>query len=1114
MAILEHGASVFVGRANELDLLEAAVRGAGRGRGNCVLLVGDAGIGKTRTVEEALSRSGWPAERTFWGRCPGQGGVPAFWPWVQILRRWSEQVKAADLGTDDGGARSLVALLPELAPSSAAGSDATEPEDSRFALFDSVVSSLRRYAAHSPVVLVLEDVHWADEASLRLLLFAAGELRDVGCAILATCRGPSSWQAPGYADLVRVSERLELHGLEPTEVEAFVKQTAAEERVTTSFCAEVAAASGGNPFFLREILQLALREAADRTRLDSSALRPSEDVRAVIRRNLAPLEPQHIDLLTTAAVIGREFDSGLLARISGASLATVMDTLFIPAARRVVEPIEPQGRFRFVHALIGEALSGDLAPSDRARRHLQVALALEAAAPEGRDGAVAEIAWHYYHAAPLGHANEAIDWSCRAGAEASARFAFESAAEHYERALAALSLREPDTNRQIELELAIGEAHLHAVAGGEARRHFEIAFRLARTRGDRESLARVAAGLASVRLELYPGDAQLPDALSAALNDVAREPSALRCSLLTVLIASLHGSRDRDHLDALSHEAIELARAQEDSAAISAALLARHIMLWGRNSIEERRTLGEEALSLAIGARRRNLVVQALGGRFVDLVETGDIGAAELLIEPVLSDESGARLAWILPGIYSMQAALDAHRGRLDDALENLDLAQRSLPERHPEPWIDPCCRFQRLMIARDKDGVVGEADDLAPFLGTHRRLSLPRALGELDQGRPERARAVLDDLLRSDLTTLALDGSLTTYLAIATELAHGLGDGAAAERLYEELREFDGLNVYGLHPGLSLGAASRYLGLAAATKGDLDRAVLHLEQAVEQNRGNDAPGQRIRSQIELADLRAKLGDHETASALLGEARAAANSHGMPALARLVEARTTDTPNQPPPPGEPTPTEETPTRSDRFEASLIRQGEGWLVSHGAVSAQLRDSRGLILLCHLLRQPRQEFHVLDLDSADAAPAPAKPKVAAAAQAGLDVHPGSDAGEMLDPEARRTYRARAQELREELAEAEEWGDVGRAEKLRQELEFLVDELARGTGLGGRARKASSVAERTRLKVTRAIRRVIRRIADVHPAVGQHLDATIKTGTFCSYEPDPRLPVEWDL
>lgn len=161
---------------------------------------------------------------------------------------------------------------------------------------------------------------------------------------------------------------------------------------------------------------------------------------------------------------------------------------------------------------------------------------------------------------------------------------------------------------------------------------------------------------------------------------------------------------------------------------------------------------------------------------------------------------------------------------------------------------------------------------------------------------------------------------------------------------------------------------------------------------------------------------------------------------------------------------------------------------------------MKDSKGLNHLQTLLRHPGREFHVLDLTAAGDLPG---------SGAAVDL---GDAGELLDDDARAAYRRRLEELRDEAEEARGFNDLERATRAEHELELLAEELARGMGLGGRSRRAASAAERARQNLSRSIGTVIRKITAGSPALGYYLSATIHTGAFCSYDPDPRAPVAW--
>jgi hypothetical protein len=196
--------------------------------------------------------------------------------------------------------------------------------------------------------------------------------------------------------------------------------------------------------------------------------------------------------------------------------------------------------------------------------------------------------------------------------------------------------------------------------------------------------------------------------------------------------------------------------------------------------------------------------------------------------------------------------------------------------------------------------------------------------------------------------------------------------------------------------------------------------------------------------------------------------------------------------------------------------SLFRcEGEYWTLSFAGVTCRLKEARGLHYIAHLLQHPHQDFHVLTLISARAGLSEKTPEAPSFQDPSVSfdhVEEFSDAGEVLDSQARAAYKQRLAELREELAEAQTFHDLGRSEQLTAEIDFLTHELTRAFGLGGRARRIGAPAERARVNITRAIKIALRKIVEHHPALGQHLASTIKTGAYCSYTPDVRLPITW--
>jgi hypothetical protein len=297
-----------------------------------------------------------------------------------------------------------------------------------------------------------------------------------------------------------------------------------------------------------------------------------------------------------------------------------------------------------------------------------------------------------------------------------------------------------------------------------------------------------------------------------------------------------------------------------------------------------------------------------------------------------------------------------------------------------------------------------------------------------------------------------------------------------------------------------SAGATDRYLGLLASCMGKWTDADRHFERAVALNDRMGARPWVAHSRHDWARIllaRDGPGDRERAAELLAEAARTAADLGMTVLERRVgEAFALAG-------GSPKPSRaETPPHPSLFR----REGEYWSISFDGQSFRLRDSKGLRYLALLLAAPGREIHALELVGSDrggAAPRRDGPTTAE-----------GDAGEVLDAEAKAAYRRRIAELETEVQEAREWNDPTRAAKAEEELEFLVNELAGAVGLGGRDRRAGSAAERARVNVTRAIRAALDRIEEHSPDLGRHLASTIRTGIYCSYAPDPRVPMAWQL
>ena len=248
-------------------------------------------------------------------------------------------------------------------------------------------------------------------------------------------------------------------------------------------------------------------------------------------------------------------------------------------------------------------------------------------------------------------------------------------------------------------------------------------------------------------------------------------------------------------------------------------------------------------------------------------------------------------------------------------------------------------------------------------------------------------------------------------------------------------------------------------------------------------------------------------GDRDRAASLAAEAAAIAEEIGAGGVAeraaRLLDELGGVRAEPPPAPAR--------DRAEPTTASLRREGDVWVFEYEGRPVRIRDSKGMQYVARLLAAPGVELHALDLvGGVSLEPGAGR---AMAAEAGLETQAADmGAGPMLDEQAKAAYRQRVEALREEIEEAESFNDPERAARGREEMELIAEQLAGAVGLGGRDRKAASTSERARVNATRSIRSLLKRVAEYDDDLGRELEATVRTGTFCAYEPDPRRPVTW--
>ncbi|MFI6055248.1 BTAD domain-containing putative transcriptional regulator [Streptomyces violascens] len=815
-ALSAPAAPPFVGRAHEMARLEETAALAGAGQLALALVTGEPGVGKTRLVEQfgaVLAGRGWTCVR---GRCPESGGAPAAWPWTELL----SGLAGAGHEPHPDMARVLAPLLE-----SATAHTSHDATGGRFRMRNAVVDHLTATARTAPLLIVIEDLHRADEETLDLLAHLVDGADAAPILVVATLR--SHEESPGLRDalgrLARYAPvRIDLGGLSGEAVAELLWSGAPElDEATVRAIAE---RTGGNAFFVCETARLISAAGAE----DALSQVPA-GVHAVVRQRLARLPETAQALLRQATVLGRAVDLDVLAAMTDSdpdTVATAVETAL--DAGLLVE--DGPDQVRFVHILVRDALYDEVPKVRRARWHARAGTELQRLRP----AEVSLLAYHFLAAGDRASAPRAARYARAAAEQAAWRFAHREAARLWQEAVAAHD-RSGVHDERTRLELVMGTVRALALAGDvvNARERRNAAIADAERLGDPEFTADLLSAFDVPTIWTNRRYAAKDDQVVAAAERVLclLPPYAeeARCRVLTTLALELDGTQD-DRGRQAARQAEALARGLGRPDLLAQALNARHAHAYHRAGLApERLGIGRELL--ALGVRHELAAVEVLG--HVILAQ-----AHAALADPDTADEHAdavERLAdrYDLPLPGTLLGWYRAMRVSIAGRFADADTAYRRTTERLGESWmwgIERDLLHFALFCLYIQNGTLldlaGEADEQYERWGSN--YARGKALMLLAEGDAAQARTVT-----SAARELPRDYLLEARLGLAAILAVSLDDRDMAASVYEELLPAADCLAGAGSGVVTLGPVSHYLGELARCLGRPEQAAAHHRHAL-----------------------------------------------------------------------------------------------------------------------------------------------------------------------------------------------------------------------------------------------------------------------------------------
>ena len=896
------GDSTFVGRDRERALLEGALANQDESM-QAVLVSGEPGIGKTRLVSEFASRAHEQGVAVAGGRCDSGLGLP-YQPFVEAL---DDLLGWAPSGVIEQHLRVHGAVLARIAPrlaldqSEMRGKPGLDSEGAHYRLFVAVGDLLTQLARHAPLVLVLEDLHWADEPTVLLLKHVLTMPNARSVTLVGTYRSTDLQHRPLgtlLPDLHRELGvlRIDLDGLSDADVIELIQAHTGErlDQAGQRAASRLRRYTAGNPFFLVQLLQRS-SPADDMSDAGGSLLEGEEQplppsLRETITARVSALGAPAAALLSAAAVAGDEFQLALMRDLTSVpepELLSIIEAAI--GAQLLLDSGGPDARLAFVHALVPHVLRSELSVARRRALHRDVGTAMERL--YGSDGGeqIAAVAYHWRQGCEPPAIAPALRCARLAAERALDRLAPAEAVRWYQDALELHSQQpDPAALERCELMIKLGECQRQAGDSGFRETLLDAA-RLAEGLGDSEHL--IQATLANTRgFTSATGqiDSERVEMLQAALSSIDTSDSPERARLLAAQAVELAFCGERDTPRRLSEQALAMTRRCGDDSALARVLTTRFFAIWTPDTLSTR--LGESAENVRVCERAGDPLAQAqaLHWRANACIETGDMAAARHCVQR--EHELSSRLRE--PTVMWLSAYNDANLalalGQLDEA-EQLALKALELGQRSGQPDALPVFGAQLANLRFDQ-GRLGELVPLIDeILRGHAGITGFRALlalAQWEQLQPGQARSAVAYDAESGFAQLSYDVTWLSVVCIYAHVCTRLGEADAARSLYAMLEPWQQQVAVSV---VAWGCVAHYLGMLATTIGDFATASSHLEHAAHVHEQMEAPVWSAQTQLETGRMlaaRGRPGDAKRSRSLVERALESAHNHGSERIVR------------------------------------------------------------------------------------------------------------------------------------------------------------------------------------------------------------------------------------